>query len=81
MKQKWLENQRIEKKEEENARRAAAVKALQTGSKWAWNPATNTKTKRAGRRKETAPIMVTPWKTMATTPNQTQTVHKHTQPK
>ena len=39
MKQKWLENanQRIAKKEEENARRAAAVKALQTGCKWAWN--------------------------------------------
>ena len=80
MKQKWLENanQRIEKKEEENARRAAAVKALQTGSKWAWNPATNTKTKRAGRRKETASIMVPPWKAMATTPNQTPKPTLHT---
>ena len=45
MKQKWLENanQRIEKKEEDNARRAAAMKALQTGSTWAWNPAANIK--------------------------------------
>ena len=82
MKQKWLENtnQRIAKKEEENARRAAAVKALQTGCKWAWNPAANTKTKRARRRKETAPVMVTPWKAMAT-PNQTQIARKQTQPK
>ena len=34
MKQKWLENanQRIEEKEEDNARRAAAMKALQTGN-------------------------------------------------
>ena len=81
MKQKWLENanQRIEKKEEENARRAAAVKAFQTGSKWAWNPAANTKTKRAGRKKEAAPIMETPWKAMATTPNQPQIAHKQTQ--
>ena len=57
------------------------MKALQTGSTWAWNPAANTKTKRAGRRKETAPIMVTPWKAMANTPNRTQTAHKQTQPR
>ena len=60
IKQKWLANanQRIEKKEEDNARRAAAVKALQTGSKWDWNPAANAKTRtprpsgRKGQRRQ-----------------------------